>query len=543
MAKLRRDTTESQYANGKPLRVVASGTLFLTHTLSLAAYPAQSTVARAQTVLKSRGGSASTILSLLAQFSSVEAVLVAPLGGNDEGAMILKELEKEGVITRYCKVHKDSGVPTAWVMHSADNDSRTVVNHNPLPDITHEDFVALLGPLLVPENYLYTSATSPSLPPNAPSSSSFVSPNASPRPSQSGPHPSLINPNSPAPFDWVHFEGRSVKTTLSNIMGIDGLARERKWRSHCVFSVDVGRKGRQGVEALIPHADIVFFNKHYAHAHSENYATSPRAFLLSMTSVAAPHALLVAYWGAEGAAALSLPTQEYFQSSGWKEPPLATRRRPRVEEVHRNNDDPTHSRSQTVEVHSVRSGSEFWAGARSHTPSSSAFTATQYVSDASGSATSPGQPQSPSFGYAFGHNGYSATPPPASRRDRTPGRHESREPQYGHYEEDRDDDADSQGTERPPEDDADNGVVDEVGAQDAFMAGMIYALSRRILPGPPYTPMRSSGKGADKQEIDRGPWRLDECLRFATELAGRKARRRAWAGLSEEMSGGGWSDL
>lgn len=59
------------------------------------------------------------------------------------------------------------------------------------------------------------------------------------------------NPNTPAPFDWLHFEGRSVKTTLSNITGIDGLARERKWRSHCVFSVDVGRsKGRQGVEAV-----------------------------------------------------------------------------------------------------------------------------------------------------------------------------------------------------------------------------------------------------------------------------------------------------
>lgn len=41
-----------------------------------------------------------------------------------------------------------------------------------------------------------------------------------------------------------------MKTTLSNITGLDGLARERKWRSYCVFSVDVGRKGRQGVEAV-----------------------------------------------------------------------------------------------------------------------------------------------------------------------------------------------------------------------------------------------------------------------------------------------------
>jgi hypothetical protein len=65
-----------------------------------------------------------------------------------------------------------------------------------------------------------------------------------------GPLPQLFNPNSPAPFDWLHFEGRSVKTTMSNMTGLDGLARERKWRSHCVFSIDVGRKGKQGVEAV-----------------------------------------------------------------------------------------------------------------------------------------------------------------------------------------------------------------------------------------------------------------------------------------------------
>jgi hypothetical protein len=130
-------------------------------------------------------------------------------------------------------------------MNVADTDSRTVINHNPLPDITHEDFVSLLGPLLAPENYLYsppfTSSASP--PSQSPRSGS---PPALPRSSTQLRH----NPNSPAPFDWLHFEGRSVKTTLSNITGLDGLARERKWRSHCVFSVDVGRKGKQGVEAV-----------------------------------------------------------------------------------------------------------------------------------------------------------------------------------------------------------------------------------------------------------------------------------------------------
>ena len=140
-------------------------------------------------------------------------------------------------------------------MKLAEDNTRTVVNHNPLPDITHEDFVSLLGPLLAPENYPQSVSTPPaSTSPIYGSLSSLTPPSSTPRTSQSGPRPqiapTLHNPNSPAPFDWLHFEGRSVKTTLSNITGLDGLARERKWRSHCVFSVDVGRKGRQGVEAV-----------------------------------------------------------------------------------------------------------------------------------------------------------------------------------------------------------------------------------------------------------------------------------------------------
>jgi hypothetical protein len=48
----------------------------------------------------------------------VEAVLVAPLSGNTEGQTILRDLENEGVITKYCKIWKGAGVPSAWVLHS-----------------------------------------------------------------------------------------------------------------------------------------------------------------------------------------------------------------------------------------------------------------------------------------------------------------------------------------------------------------------------------------------------------------------------------------
>ena len=104
----------------RPLRVVASGTLFLTHTLELPTHPQPNSVLRASTVLRSRGGSASTCLSILAQFPGTEAILVAPLGGNEDGRAVISELEREGVSTKYCKIWEQSGVPSAWVLHAGE---------------------------------------------------------------------------------------------------------------------------------------------------------------------------------------------------------------------------------------------------------------------------------------------------------------------------------------------------------------------------------------------------------------------------------------
>ena len=68
----------------------------------------------------------------------------------------------------------------------------------------------------------------------------------------------------------------------------------------------------------------------------------------------------------------------------------------------------------------------------------------------------------------------------------------------------------------PPRRPAPNEVVDEVGAQDAFVAGMMWALSRRLLPGEPYTPSAARGDGAaggTDADGQKGRWRLEECLR------------------------------
>ncbi|KAF8825121.1 hypothetical protein HHX47_DHR7000280 [Lentinula edodes] len=297
--------------------------------------------------------------------------------------------------------------------------------------------------------------------------------------------------------------------------------------------------------------------------HYPNYATTPRAFLLSLTSIAPPHALLVAHWGSEGAAALSLPTKEYLQSSAWVEerpppqPRAARRGRPRE-------DNHLHPDTSLVsdDVRSVRTGSDFYAGARSNSPSSSAFTARDnsgvypdFLSahtTVSEPLTSPNpKSRSRSRGGAGGMSQMSPTATTTTAR------------RYGHDEDELDS---SQGGTEVTDEDVDDGVVDEVGAQDAFVSGMIYALSRRILPGAPFTPSShgEADPSASLGENDKNRWRLDECLRqvvycysslgtqksdnsyllcrFATELAGRKARRRNWVGLADEMERAGWFD-
>ena len=55
--------------------------------------------------------------------------------------------------------------------------------------------------------------------------------------------------------------------------------------------------------------------------------------------------------------------------------------------------------------------------------------------------------------------------------------------------------------------------AEDVGSQDVFIAGVIYTLSRQLLPGAPYAPGLSGSTVVQRSE--REWWKLDECLRCA----------------------------
>jgi hypothetical protein len=213
---------DTEQKSNYTMRVFASGTLFQTHTLTLPTFLVESCATRAHAVKVAVGGSATIVLCILSQFKFMKPFLIAPLGGPNMKTM----LETEGVSSKYCKIHPELGTPGAWVLHAHDTNTRTIIYHNPLPNLSHEDFVSLLGPLLVPENYppLEDSLTS------------------------NGNDPQTLD--STPPFDWLHFEGRDVKTTMNNMSALDRHSQERSWRRHCVFSADLSRKPLQGLEPV-----------------------------------------------------------------------------------------------------------------------------------------------------------------------------------------------------------------------------------------------------------------------------------------------------
>ena len=101
------------------LRFVSAGTLFLTDALSLPSHPRSCTDHTRSRVCASPGRQRPAVLSVLSQLHADKCWLVTSLGGSQEARALTRELEAEGVSTRYCKVWEGAGVPAAWILHTS----------------------------------------------------------------------------------------------------------------------------------------------------------------------------------------------------------------------------------------------------------------------------------------------------------------------------------------------------------------------------------------------------------------------------------------
>ncbi|KAH8981407.1 hypothetical protein EDB92DRAFT_1953174 [Lactarius akahatsu] len=458
----------------RPLRVVAVRMLFLTHTPSLPSHPSPAKTTRAYEYVHSRGGSAPSIFCVLSRLHVDKCWLVASLGEAQEAQVVTRELEADGMNTRYCKVWGGAGVPTTWVLHAGNTNSQSVINHNPLPGILREEFVSLMGPPLVSEH-----CPSPESPVDSPTLS-----------------PPPLSPNNGAPFETRRSRTRATLAFTVRIQRGHWLACEARHRSDAHPSLRAPWS-RTHPRSSSPTPTCSSSTDTTRKRSPPRTPAPPRAFLLALTRLAPPHALLVAYWGADGAAALSVPTWEYFQSSGWSAPstPAASAASPSSPLSATTN-------PSTPGRHHPRSGEEAQSQRVLRLASTLPRRAVRIRIDSDCTESAGGS--SNDGPRAQGPAGQS----PASG---VRGKQQAAKQR-----------------------------ADDVGAHDALTAGMVYALSCRVLPGAPYVPGLAGSTEA--QRTEGGRWKLDECLRLATELAGRRARRRAWDGLGEEMARAGWFD-
>ncbi len=209
-------------------------------------YPAEDSEVRALHQRVACGGNAANLLLVLSQLGH-RCAWAGTLADEPDARRIVEDLERNGIDRGPVRV-AGGKVPTSYVTVNRRNGSRTIVHYRDLPEYTADDFARLeLGA-----------------------------------------------------FDWLHFEGRNVAETLRM------LERARAEHPGIPRSVEI-EKPREGIDALLPFADVVLLSRAFARARG---LEEPERFLAAMREQA-PAAKLVCAWGEEGAHALGHDGRRY----------------------------------------------------------------------------------------------------------------------------------------------------------------------------------------------------------------------------------------
>jgi len=145
-----------------------------------------------------------------------------------------------------CIYREDHSEPaSSYIIKSEGKDSRTIVNYNELPEMTLEEFIAVVDGLDVKPT-------------------------------------------------WCHFEGRMPDVTLQCINHL------RTNHSDTRVSIEVEKPGREGLEELAKAADVVFFSKTWVQARGWLHYDP---FISEQTQCYPQASLLCCTWGSEGACA------------------------------------------------------------------------------------------------------------------------------------------------------------------------------------------------------------------------------------------------
>jgi ketohexokinase len=240
------------------------------------------TQARERSTCRIRGESAALKLYLISTLPSQESpqttFLTSSFGSDqdrvaDGKPSVHQTLDRTGVDLSYCVYREDHTEPvSSYIISSEADSSRTIINHNALPEMTFPEFESKIENLL--------SATS---------------------------HSELQTTDR----YWFHFEGRIPETTLHCIQHLRDLLQFRPQRGALKISVEFEKPGRPGLQALAQEADVVFYSRSWAEG--EGYLSAADC-LLSQSSILREYwpkngddkKLLFCTWGKDGASSLTL---------------------------------------------------------------------------------------------------------------------------------------------------------------------------------------------------------------------------------------------
>lgn len=183
------------------------------------------------------GGNVSNSLYILSQLGHSTA-LCSTTGGDAEAKQLLAGLKARQIDVEHIQRFIKGRTPTSYVALNAENGHRAIIHYRDLPELSFDHFAKIEVEM----------------------------------------------------YDWLHFEGRNIE----NLQGMLNIAKT--FLTHQPISLEV-EKPRNGIEALLPQANLIFFSHHYA---TSKGFKDGEALLEAMQPLA-PASNLVCTWGKKGA--------------------------------------------------------------------------------------------------------------------------------------------------------------------------------------------------------------------------------------------------
>ncbi len=223
-------------------RILITGIATLDVINTVAEYPAEDSEVRALQQRIVRGGNAANSACLLGDFGhAVE--FVASIADDGHADFIRQDLARHRVGLQYSHTCKGRKTPASYITLNRKNGSRTIVHYRDLAEYSAKRFMTIP----VEE------------------------------------------------FDWFHFEGRNIDDVRQMMQ------RVQAQRIDQPVSLEI-EKRRDGIDSLIPLADVVLFSRAYAQALGFDQAET---FLQHMHA-AQPAPFLICTWAEQGAWAMDM---------------------------------------------------------------------------------------------------------------------------------------------------------------------------------------------------------------------------------------------